>query len=194
MDIDEVERRVKEKAGSGDPKQARERGGGEAVAKERRRGILRSVLVPVAACLATLAISIPVTILATRPHADIAGEGTADDPIAYLKGYSEYYYPYSIASLKDEKTVYGDVFYSYSSAKEQYLTIHFPAGVVSSAAIASESGAELCRGSSANLYFPFIGSTITFQATLSLVSGSSVTLDKTTLDVTPYYNWLESRK
>jgi hypothetical protein len=144
--------------------------------------------------LVTLAVSVPVTIAATRPHTDIAGEGTTDDPIAYLKGYSKYYYPYSIASLKDEKTVYGDVFYSYSSENYEFLTLHFTPGIVSSAAIVSENGAELCHGSGANLYFSFSGTVVSFQATLSLASGSSFALDKTTLDITPYYNWVESRK
>jgi hypothetical protein len=193
--VEEIEKMLKGSTWEGDAAEARTLGGGEAIAKQRKSRRLWSILTPVLACLVLLSIAVPLTYhFAKAENTTQAGAGPTDSPISYIKEYSTNIYYYPIYSLTGGGKAFGGLFYSYNSENDEHLTIHLLYQTAQSIEVFDSAGNPFLYTKEANSQYGFSGMSVFFKANVVSESGDVVTFGPMTLDVSPYFNWIESQK
>jgi hypothetical protein len=198
MTDQDLEKGLENLADPGDPEEAIARGGGEGVLKRRQRRRFFSYFIPLASVIAAVAIAAPLTWYYAKktPASNNTGEGGSNDPIAYMQGFSKFYYPYSIAHLANDTMAYGEIYYSWNSVDDEYLIFHLFLEVASAVEISDgvPSSTPLLYSASANSRLGFSGMSFSFIPSVKNLSGAMITLDRLTLDLTPFYNTITNSK
>jgi hypothetical protein len=191
MNDEDFEHALRNLMAPGDSRGAIEQGGGIEQGKRRKKRLIFSILIPVFSVSLALAIAIPLTIkLNSTTSNDLAGGGFSDSPIAFLKDFSQYYYPYPVTTLKDQDGVYGECYYSFNDKNEEFLTMHIDMETIRKTDAFAQDGTSLSSSLEANSYFGFSGMSLSFRAVLEDKNNSSHSFDVTDLDLTPYYNFV----
>jgi hypothetical protein len=190
MNDQELEKALADHSHPGDAEEAIERGGGEEVARKRKRQRFFAWGIPVLSAALALAVAIPLTwhYAALKKSSDLAGDGANGDPIAYMKLYASHYYPYSIASFIKDDVLYGSLFYSFSDRQNENLTIHLYQTRATAVEVYSPTNDLLCSTQADNIHFAFTGFSVSLTCVFTSLEGTKITMDSMTLDVKPYYD------
>jgi hypothetical protein len=194
MNDQDLEKALEGTADSGNPEEAIARGGGVAVVARRKRKRFFSYLIPLVSVAMAISIAVPLTWYYAKKTSlpDDTGAGGSNDPIAYMKLYSKYYYPYSIGSFSQNEIVYGNLFYSFNNQYEQYFTVHLFEERSSAVEIFASDNTLIAFSQADNSHFTFSGTTFTFHCVFTDLSGNKITMDSLTVDVKPYYDLVMS--
>jgi hypothetical protein len=175
MNDQELEKALADHSHPGDAEEAIERGGGEEVARKRKRQRFFAWGIPVLSAALALAVAIPLTwhYAALKKSSDLAGDGANGDPIAYF--------------IKDD-VLYGSLFYSFSDRQNENLTIHLYQTRATAVEVYSPTNDLLCSTQADNIHFAFTGFSVSLTCVFTSLEGTKITMDSMTLDVKPYYD------
>jgi hypothetical protein len=151
--------------------------------KSRNRWLI-PVLTGVSSCLLALAIAIPVTryyVLASLR----SGNSDTNSGLDYAKSLAEHCYPNSIAVLTSDDQAVADVFYSYNSTDDGYLTFSLHLPTVSSLSIFDDFG-NLWHESTKPFSYVSVHKLDVSFSWAAMISGSSTSKKTISLNLAPF--------
>jgi hypothetical protein len=143
------------------------------------------VLTALLSCVVTMAIAVPITwkIVANSQR---SGSSSTDGGLSYAKSLAKYYYPNAIEELTTEEKAVADIFYSFNSADEGFLTFALHTPESGSITIFDGLGEIWHTSVEPYSYISIHKMQITFSWS-AVINGSSTDLLSVSLNLTPFF-------
>jgi hypothetical protein len=184
--IDKIEKELKGHYWQGDPDKAIALGGGRNAVHQTRKSFWKTAVAFVASCLVVCLVSVSVTRYVTRVS-EKGGTGDSDDPIAYTKQLGTHYYPASVGTIRDDATIYADLYYAFNTDKWGCVVVAIHQELVKEMSITSGDGLPLSDATVHLSYFGITTLKISYSCKITTMTGASLLISDQSLDLTPYY-------